>query len=100
MATSQAHVATANAQRYLNQLCSHWSHKFTVEVQLPRGSIDFGDGQSCTLEAGATHLEVGVTAPPDRLEQLQQVVAAHINRFAHREGELEFDWKPQPHAGD
>ncbi len=28
------------------------------------------------------------------LARMQQVVADHLNRFAHREGELAFDWQP------
>lgn len=93
MSVSQAHVPTAHAERYLKQLCSHWGHKFRVEVEPGHGRIDFDDARHCDLRSGDAHLDVVVEAPEDALAQLCDVVAAHLNRFAHREGALAFDWQ-------
>jgi hypothetical protein len=87
-------VPTAHASRYLQQLCKHWSHKFAVtfdahsgQVPLPMGPVDLAAGDmalivSCEVAEGGD------------LARMQQVVAEHLNRFAHREGELEFHWQP------
>ncbi|WP_199553361.1 DUF2218 domain-containing protein [Sandaracinobacteroides hominis] len=92
MTSSNAHVPTPMAERYVRQLCSHWGHRFAVTQEGPAGTIDFGDGKSCALEANDSELHVAVTAPEGEIERMQQVVAEHLNRFAHREGELTFDW--------
>jgi len=94
MSASQAIVPTASASRYLQQLCKHWGHKFEVSfdpqqgrVALPFGPVD--------LKASDSALEVTCRIEGDGdLERMQQVVADHLNRFAHRKGELAFDWKP------
>ncbi len=94
MPSSRATVPTANASRYLQQLCKHWGHKFEVSfdptqgrVALPFGPVD--------LKADDAALEVTCTITGEGdLSRMQQVVADHLNRFAHREGELAFDWQP------
>lgn len=91
MAKSKAIVETEHASRYLQQLCKHWSHKFTVEFSPARGHIDLGEGRIVDLSASATSLTVEVEAAD--LPRMEQVAADHIVRFAFRE-ELKFDWKP------
>ena len=101
--TSTAAVPTANASRYLQQLCKHWSHNLTVEFNAEAGSVVFprnargadwpGDARltmaardgalDCTLEASA----------PEQLEVLKGVVVSHLDRFAFREAPLAFDWQ-------
>jgi hypothetical protein len=52
---------------------------------LPLGSAD--------LAAGDMALTVTCEVPADGdLDRMQTVVAEHLNRFAFREGELEFQW--------
>ena len=41
MPASHTTVTTASASRYLQQLCKHWSHKFSVEFTPERGIIPF-----------------------------------------------------------
>ena len=89
-----AHVPTAHASRYLQQLCKHWSHKLAVtfdathgHVPLPMGPAEFhADDATLTIHCAA--------ATPDDLALMQQIVVVHLNRFAFREGELVFDWQP------
>jgi len=89
MAKSKAIVGTKNASRYLQQLCKHWGHKFTVDFTPKEGHIDFGDGRHVDLRADEASLVIEVDSPD--LPRMQQVVADHILRFAFRE-ELEFVW--------
>jgi len=92
MAKSKAVVETQNASRYLQQLCKHWSHKFTVDFTPTEGHIEFGDGRRVDLRADETALSVEVDSAAD-IQRLEQVVADHIVRFAFRE-ELNFVWTP------
>lgn len=92
MATSAANVATPHASKYLQQLCKHWRHKFEVDFTPERGRIDFG-GPVCTLIAAPEGLDIQITAPPEEMDRWERVVANHIDRFAFREGALEYDWR-------
>ena len=93
MTTSRAIVPTASASRYLQQLCKHWSHKFEVTFDTHKGHIPLPLGP-VELVADDTALTVTCTVDAGGdLARMQQVVADHLNRFAHREGELMFDWR-------
>ena len=92
MPISEARVATVHGSRYLQQLCKHWSHKFTVDFTAERGMIDFGDGRACALAADADALTLRATVPEAAdAARLEGVIADHVKRFAFRE-ELAFDW--------
>ena len=93
MTTLTANVPTESASRYLQQLCKHWSHKFEVSFDPQQGTIALPFGKT-DLHAGADALIVTIHlndgADPERPKK---VVEDHLNRFAFREGELQFDWK-------
>ena len=89
---SLATVSTANAGRYLSQLCKHWSHRFVVAFDRTAGRIEIPAGV-CLLTAGPGQLGVVIEAADDTvLTGLEDVVARHLNRFALREDELAFAW--------
>ena len=90
MSTTRADVSTPNGARYLQQLCKHWSHKFQVVFNAAEGHIDFGDGRACGLKVHETALEVRAIGPVETLPNLQDIIEKHIQRFAHREGQLRF----------
>lgn len=104
MTTSRiARVPTANASRYLQQLCKHWSHNLAVEFTPEAGTVTFpkdargadwpGDAR-LTLAATADALECRLDASaPEQLAALQGVVERHLDRFAFREAPLAFDWR-------
>lgn len=94
MPASRAIVPTANASRYLQQLCKHWGHKFDVSFDAHAGKVSLPFGP-VELAASDSALEVTCRIEGEGdLSRMQQVVADHLNRFAHREGELQFDWQP------
>lgn len=96
MSASRAIVPTISASRYLQQLCKHWGHKFEVSFDASAGSVALPFGP-VGLKASDEALEVICRIDGDGdLARMQQVVAEHLNRFAHREGELSFDWQPLP----
>ena len=96
-------VPTPNASRYLQQLCKHWGHNLAVEFSEEDGKVTFprdvrgadwpGDA-ILTMKAGAESLECRLVASAkEQLEALKDVVARHLDRFAFREGPLQFAWQ-------
>lgn len=89
----QAEIVTANASRYLQQLCKHFAHKLPVTFDPQAGQISFASGE-CRLAAEDGVLKLSVSVPDStQLVNLQDVVARHLVRFAFRE-ELKIEWHP------
>ena len=84
---------TAHASRYLQQLCKHWAHRFTVAFDPNQGRIDLGDGVICVLAATPERLTVELTSPAETADRMREVVETHLRRFAHREPDLLFQWR-------
>lgn len=100
---SHALVPTDHASRYLQQLCKHWQHNLRVEFTPENGTVIFpkdarganhpGDAV-VTFNVVEGGLDVRVDASSsEQLEGLKGAVARHLDRFAFREGELQFDWQ-------
>ena len=84
-AAATADVPTPMARRYLGQLCKHFEHKCPVELAEVTGAIRFTIGE-CKLAAEPELLHLALEAPDTvQLEQLQEVVARHLLRFAYRD---------------
>lgn len=85
-------IGTEHASRYLQQLCKHFAHKRPVSFDETSGQITLMSGE-CRLQADDTKLAITVEAPDaSQLEQLQDVVIRHLERFAFRE-ELKVEWR-------
>ena len=95
-----ATVFTLHASRYLQQLSKHWAHKFDVEFTAERSTIRLPIG-AIGLEAADDRLAIILSAADvASMDELQDVLESHINRFAHREGPLVFEWAAiEPAAG-
>jgi len=92
MAKSVSHVRTDHASRYLQQLCKHWSHRFSVEFDAAVGKVPFSAETFLDLAAEPGTLVMTLTVEkPEDLERMQNVVADHLERFAFRE-ELDVSW--------
>lgn len=92
MPTSVSSVKTDHASRYLQQLCKHWSHKFTIEFNETAGTVPFNPETSLELAANASSLLMTLHVEnPQDLDRMQNVVADHLKRFAFRE-ELDMVW--------
>lgn len=91
-ARSVAEIATLSASKYLQQLCKHFGHKRPVTFDERSGHIAFSVG-GCALAASDGVLKLSLAAPDAaQMEQLQDVVARHLLRFAFRE-ELQVAWR-------
>ena len=89
---AEARVATANACKYMQQLCKHFQHKLPAEFDAAVGSISFPAGE-VRLTANAETLAITLEAKSDQeLDRLEDVVARHLARFAFRE-ELDVQWR-------
>jgi hypothetical protein len=87
-----ARVPTANASKYIQQLCKHWSHRLEVDLSEQKGVVRFPDAV-VTLEAWPDDLSVTIdTQEKEAVERMKGVVASHLDRFAFREAPLKFDW--------
>jgi uncharacterized protein len=92
MPIAKASVPTANAAKYLQQLCKHWSHKLEVDLSDRKGVVRF-PAAVVALEAGADTLLVTIEGDEsETVERMKGVVATHLDRFAFREAPLRFDW--------
>lgn len=92
MTRSHTEIATAQASRYLQQLCKHFAHKLPVTSDPAAGRIGFSIGD-CDLRADAEKLRIDLSAPDaEQMPQLQDVVIRHLERFAFRE-ELAVRWR-------
>lgn len=84
MLTSNALITVENPSRYINRLCKHWSHKFTIEQTEHHSSIDFGTAQ-CTLTHADDQLTLNLSShSAEDLEKMQQVVANHLIRMSSK----------------
>ncbi|CAA0091491.1 Uncharacterised protein [Starkeya nomas] len=94
MPSTTARVPTANASRYLQQLCKHWAHKLEVSFTSEHGEVKLPDGALATMDAAPEALDVRIEAgDAEVLERMKDVVARHLDRFAFREAPLPFDWR-------
>ncbi|MER8417527.1 DUF2218 domain-containing protein [Mesorhizobium sp. M1329] len=85
-------IRTERASRYLQQLCKHWSHGYTVKFDNFEGHIDFGKGQKVDMTAENKVLTMTVTnVSRETTIELAGVVTEHLKRFAFRE-DLDLSW--------
>lgn len=92
MTLSRTDIPTAQASKYLQQLCKHFAHKRPVSFDPRKGDIAFAIGD-VHLEAEDSTLNIALSAPDDaRMAELQDVVVRHLVRFAFRE-ELTIEWR-------
>tara|TARA_R110000803_G_scaffold210336_1_gene281837 strand:- start:13665 stop:13940 length:276 start_codon:yes stop_codon:yes gene_type:complete len=85
-------IKTANARKYMTQLCKHWSHRFDIALddatgtaQLPGGEVRFvADAETLAVEI--------LPKDASALPRMKEVVAEHLNRFAFREAPLSLSW--------
>ena len=101
--SAAAHVPTASASRYLQQLCKHWQHNLIVEFTPERGRVVFphdarganhpGDGVA-TFDARPEGLAIHVDATSQaQLDGLKGAIERHLDRFAFREAPMTYDWQ-------
>ncbi|URW76205.1 DUF2218 domain-containing protein [Sphingomonas donggukensis] len=101
-----ARVPTAQASKYLQQLCKHWQHNLAVTFDAQHGTVvfpkdargaDWPGNATVTFDAKDDALVTRIDASvAEQLDGLKGAVARHLDRFAFREAPLTFDWVDQP----
>lgn len=90
----EAAIGTANAHRYLSQLCKHFQHRCPVTLEADAGLITFAERGTCRLRATGDALFL-ILEPLEaaQSEALRDVIERHLRRFAFRE-DLAIRWRP------
>ncbi|MXP45759.1 DUF2218 domain-containing protein [Allopontixanthobacter sediminis] len=100
---AEAIVQTENAQKYATQLGKHWSHNLKVSehgedvhIVFPknaRGADWPGDALVVLApQEGALRCRIEASAEGQR-DGLKGAVERHVDRFAFREGALNYAWQ-------
>lgn len=90
--TDEGRFKTANASRYLQQLCKHFVHKIEVRLDQYKGEL-MVPLSPISLTAKDDELVVTLTSDnADRLEKSRGVIDSHLERFAFKEGLKGMDW--------
>jgi hypothetical protein len=90
---SSATIPTAEAQRYMVQLCKHFGHKVPATCEGHEGRITFEMGEASMRATPETLMIVGQAADLEGLGRLEQVMESHLKRFAFREPEMAVEWR-------
>ena len=86
--------STTHGAKYLTQLCKHFGHKVPAQVDPDggQGRVSFAMGEA-QMQADAAALHVTLTgADQGAIDQLQDVIDSHLQRFAFREDFTGMDW--------
>ena len=82
-------------ERYIQQVVSHWSHKYSTSYDEGdgMGMFPFSDTESAVMTARPGGIAITlVTADPERNVHMRGVIERHIDRFAFREAPLTYEW--------
>lgn len=97
-ATAACMVRCAAPERYVQQLASHWSHKFdaSYDKETKTGTFVFNELTRCTMSAdeGAIAIKLQTADNEDNL-RMRGVIEKHLDRFAFREDGLIYEWAEQ-----
>lgn len=88
-------IETANASRYLQQLCNHFAHKIDTKHDDRSGICRF-DAFVARLIAPEDRLDIELEAGDgDALDRGRTVIWSHLQRFAFREDLPEPIWQTE-----
>ena len=90
---SRAIIETENANKYLQQLAKHWSHKFPDMTSSEKEAhIPFSDDVTIDMFAEKSSLVVQIMSPNEfEAIKAEGIFDQHILRFAFKE-KLAIDW--------
>ena len=97
-ATATGFAACEKPERYIQQLVSHWGHKFatTYDEGDGMGAFPFSQHTSVVMTARPGGIAITLTtADAEENERMRGVVERHIDRFAFREAPLTYEWQDQ-----
>ena len=95
-AISHGFAACEKPERYIQQLVSHWGHKYatTYDEGDGMGAFPFSELESAVMVARPGGIAITLTTPDqERNVHMRGVIERHLDRFAFREAPLNYEWK-------
>lgn len=87
---------TASADRYIQQLVKHWSHKFATSYADGVGEVPFSETTRASFTAQPDGVAIRLETPDaEGAERMRGVIASHLDRFAFREAPLAYTWSDE-----
>lgn len=93
--TGTGFAACEKPERYIQQLVSHWGHKFptTYDEGDGMGVFPFSEHTTCVMTAHKGGIGITLTtADEEENIRMRGVIERHIDRFAFREAPLNYEW--------
>ena len=93
--TATGLAACEKPERYIQQLVSHWGHKFATSYDEGDGMglFPFSEHTNCVMTAHENGIAITLTAADlDENVRMRGVIEKHIDRFAFREAPLTYTW--------
>ena len=91
--TANGFAKCEKPERYIQQVVSHWGHKYATSYDEGVGTFPFSDTETAVMTARPGGIAITlVTADPERNVHMRGVIERHIDRFAFREAPLAYDW--------
>ena len=90
--------ACEKPERYIQQLVSHWGHKFATSYDEGDGMgvFPFSEETNVVMTARPEGIAITLTAADmDENVRMRGVIERHIDRFAFREAPLTYEWTEQ-----
>lgn len=91
MLESHAEVVIDRPARWAKQLADHFSHKLEVQERPEGRVLHFSVGEGVVSNNDIAVLLTARAETADELARVQDVLARHLERFAHRE-EITVSW--------
>ena len=95
---AQGFAKCEKPERYIQQLVSHWGHKYatTYDEGDGMGCFPFSDTESAVMTARHDGIAITLTTPDvERNAHMRGVIERQIDRFAFREAPLTYEWNDQ-----
>lgn len=94
--TATGFAACDKPERYIQQLVSHWGHKYATSYDAGTGAFPFSEIETAVMSARPGGIAITlITGEPDRNVHMRGVIERHIDRFAFREAPLSYEWTEQ-----
>ena len=94
--TATGFAACEKPERYIQQLVSHWGHKYATSYADGTGAFPFSEIEHAVMSARPGGIAITlITGEPDRNVHMRGVIERHIDRFAFREAPLSYEWTEQ-----
>ena len=92
--TAQGFAKCEKPERYIQQVASHWSHKFATSYADGTGTFPFNELENAVMTAQPGGIAITLVTPDhDRNVHMRGVIERHLDRFAFREAPLSYEWK-------